>query len=865
MPSDQQTPVLLAGKYQILKDIGAGGMGVVYLALDVRLNRQVAIKQLQKHINDVTRFKREAKLLAQLNHPHIVQLYDYIDQPSALNDTHELALIMEYVSGKHLGELLATGFYPQRQAVQWLMEIAEGLAAAHKKNIIHRDLKPENILINEQQTIKITDFGIARSVADPRTQESQQLASYSALAPEQVGEGDVSSKTDLFALGILAYQLFCGAHPFGRLDAPAELIRNTCYAKPREPLTLNPELPAALNDIILQLLEKSPEQRPESAASVAALLHGLISQLPATVAGVGTRVLRPELSPQRRTSWRASRQWLIKPHLKSLILAGGAALIVGLLFIAWRWQSDVKVQQRYVGVLPPQLTDSDKLSQQRYAHVLTGLKNALEQTVIQLSAYALIPQRELANLESSIAEIGRASGADVLLQPLVNCIQVRCEVTLARINRKDWIVAEQVSWPILADDYLANFEEAGSYVAKLLGADEALASSGIDEQTYRDYIALELRRERNLEDFDRSIAICQTLIGRAPMFFPLYRKYARLNLNAYDRTRDTRYITSVADLFERAQDIFPRRYEVHVIRIDIDVTTGNYGAASAKLQVLKELHTPLDLQLYLRAKISAGEGRNTEARSALKKAIKLRPRSLYYKWLALSDMRLNDYSAAETSLAKLLQLSPKDEYGLAMRASIAMFEGRLEDAINSYETLVKFHNTPQNLSDLGLSYFIKKDYEKAKWHFASAAAKAPEHATYLLNLADAENILGNADVAKRLYQKVVLTQNTPQILIDEGKISLAQAYAQLGDVENAIATMQALLEGSENSVDILFTASLVYTLVGEKQSALLFYERALNKGMGIVWFQLPWFRDLCQYPSFRNASQNWGKQGICNL
>ena len=172
--------------YRVHDVIGQGGMGVVYLAEDDRLQRQVAIKCINEHIADevlTERLRHEAQLLAQLNHPNIVQVYDFIDNQD------NLALVMEYVEGRTLRQYLRENLCDQKQKLLFLAQIADGLAAAHNAGIVHRDLKLDNILINRQGLLKLTDFGIAKS-QDPNvtnlTQHDAVSGSYSAMSPEQI-------------------------------------------------------------------------------------------------------------------------------------------------------------------------------------------------------------------------------------------------------------------------------------------------------------------------------------------------------------------------------------------------------------------------------------------------------------------------------------------------------------------------------------------------------------------------------------------------------------------------------------------------------------------------------------------------------
>lgn len=264
-------PVLL-GHYQLQASIGHGGMGLVYRARDSRLERDVAIKCLRRELFEthyIERFKREALLLAKLNHPNIVQIYDFIETPD------QLALVMELVDGKNLHIHLREHLVSMGQRLKWLTQITEGLALAHDAGIIHRDLKTENILINRQGQAKITDLGIAKSQDFNATLTDHIAGSYCSMSPEQAKGEEINFKSDLFSLGILAYQLLCGAHPFGDTRNKLQLMQRIISQPPASPQQHNPDLPLEAVHLLGQLLSKDYNNRPDNTHWVAAQFEKL--------------------------------------------------------------------------------------------------------------------------------------------------------------------------------------------------------------------------------------------------------------------------------------------------------------------------------------------------------------------------------------------------------------------------------------------------------------------------------------------------------------------------------------------------------------------------------------------------------------
>jgi len=262
------------GHYQLLASIGHGGMGLVYRARDTRLERDVAIKCLRRELFEahyIERFKREALLLAKLNHPNIVQIYDFIETPD------QLALVMELVDGQNLHIHLREHLVTITQRLKWLVQISEGLAIAHDAGIIHRDLKAENILISQHGLAKITDLGIAKSQDFNMTLTDHVAGSYCSMSPEQAKGESINFKSDLFSLGILAYQLLCGAHPFGDTRNKLQVMQRIITETPTNPHQHNPELPIEAIDLLGQLLSKNPNNRPDNTHWVAGQFERLVN------------------------------------------------------------------------------------------------------------------------------------------------------------------------------------------------------------------------------------------------------------------------------------------------------------------------------------------------------------------------------------------------------------------------------------------------------------------------------------------------------------------------------------------------------------------------------------------------------------
>jgi eukaryotic-like serine/threonine-protein kinase len=250
------------GRFEIRAHIGTGGFGNVYRAWDPTIGRPVALKTCESEDPGVReRFAREARLAGGLDHPNIVRIFDFQDSE------HPWLLVQEYLDGEDLSALLARGA-PLSAAERFriLDETARGLAYAHARGVVHRDVKPANLRRLSSGTVKILDFGIAKRLDAEAglTRPGVTIGSLGHMAPEQIDGGEVDQRADLFALGIVAYELFAGRPPFAG-ESIAELFQRILHDEP-EPLTsLFPELAAELDALVLQCLEKDAALRPSTA------------------------------------------------------------------------------------------------------------------------------------------------------------------------------------------------------------------------------------------------------------------------------------------------------------------------------------------------------------------------------------------------------------------------------------------------------------------------------------------------------------------------------------------------------------------------------------------------------------------------
>ncbi|MBI1785798.1 serine/threonine protein kinase, partial [Candidatus Sumerlaeota bacterium] len=274
---------LAIGRYQFVDKIGSGGMGVVYKVLDVRQNKQVAMKILRDGLASsskaLDRFFREARIAAQIRHRNIVDIYDY----NISSQDGQNYIVMEFIEGQslrefidlHFDDTISTSIEYITEMLYYGVQLFDALQATHSKGIIHRDIKPDNIMVTPMGEVKITDFGIAHVEEATFTPTGAMLGTPRYMAPEQVTGQKVDGRSDIYSVGILLYEVLTGSPPFMTGDISYQQVNKQAV----EPRLINSVIPQSVNNFILKCLEKKPENRFSSAGEAKLAIAEILSSL----------------------------------------------------------------------------------------------------------------------------------------------------------------------------------------------------------------------------------------------------------------------------------------------------------------------------------------------------------------------------------------------------------------------------------------------------------------------------------------------------------------------------------------------------------------------------------------------------------
>ncbi|MFQ5664738.1 MAG: protein kinase [Terriglobia bacterium] len=394
--------------YRVLEKLGGGGMGVVYKAEDTKLGRFVALKFLSEELAQdkqaLERFQREARAASALDHPNICTIYEIGEHDG------QPFIAMQYLEGQTLKHRIAGQPLPTEEVAKFGMQIAEALEAAHAKGIVHRDLKPANVFVTQRGQAKVLDFGLAKllhpadeaDLTESLTRTGVAPGTLPYMAPEQLRGGRVDERADLYALGVLLYEMATGRRPFEE-KVPTALAADIQQKPPPPPGRLNPDLPARLEETILKCLEKDPENRYQSAKELAVDLRRLAAPAPT-----------PAPSPQA-PAWGRFPPRALALATAAIVLLGG--ILVGLNVGGLREQlfgaGPAKIDS--IAVLPLKNLMGDP--EQDY--FVEGMHEALITELSKISALKVISRTSAMryqNTDKAMPEIARELGVEGLIE-----------------------------------------------------------------------------------------------------------------------------------------------------------------------------------------------------------------------------------------------------------------------------------------------------------------------------------------------------------------------------------------------------------------------------------------------------------------
>jgi serine/threonine-protein kinase len=711
-------------RYQLLEEIGKGGMGVVYRARDEHLGRDVALKVLNAGSGSDEsarkRFRQEAHALSLLNHPGISTVFDFDSQ----NGTD--FLVMEFVDGQRLEDLLRSGPIPESRLAEVGAQIAAALGAAHEKGVIHRDLKPGNVILTPRGQIKLLDFGLAllcpsaaahtetRSIAD----SGRLVGTVPYMSPEQILGGDVDERSDIYSLGVILFEMATGRRPFAATVSTAlmnEILHRPAPTTGVHGVRLTQELEA----LIASMLEKDPKKRPESAARVeAALRGGGASTAPAVV---------PSSAPAPFASIPGGR-------IESIV------------------------------VLPLENLSRDP-DQEYFAD---GMTEALITNLAQIRALRVVSRTsamQFKGVRRPLPEIARALQVDAVVEGTVarfgNRVRITAQLIEAATDRHLWAQSYERD----LSDVLALQGEVARAIAdevrvQVSGEEQARLKQErrVDPQAYELYLRgrHHWNRRTNAET-RKGIEYFHQAIQRDPLYAAAYAGLAR----AYD-TMGTYNFIAPSEAFSQAATAAARALELD--------------------PALPEAHTALGGVLFTH------NWDWPRAEAEFRRALALDSNSAdAYHWY--SDF-LSAMGRSEEAIASIQRAHSFEPLSLTINMSVAVcyfYARRYDDAIAQQKRTLELDPTfAPALRNLGGAYEEKGMWNEAIDAYMKAGSFSPGDLTATGLLAHAYAVSGRRDEAKHLLNELLEQSKTRYV----SPYTMAAIHVGMGDTEKAFENLE---------------------------------------------------------------------------
>ncbi len=824
-------------RYRIESLIGEGGMGRVYRAYDKELDRTVALKLLRPALTTeasaVQRFKQELLLASKISHKNILRIHD-------LGDAGGVKFIsMAYVEGEDLHRVLSKqGRLPVNRAVHIARQLCGALAAAHTEGVVHRDLKPQNVLIDQADNVYVSDFGLAKSLeADTAgmTRTGEILGTPRYMSPEQVEGKPTDHRSDLYALGLILYEMGTGEPPF-RGDSGWQVMYQRLKQDPKNPKLLNPELPDYFVRIILRCLERDPAQRYQHAREILADLEA-------------ARAPSPSRSVQISLPMPTRRGWFV---------AAGALLILVMLALAippvrnfvFRRPSEAGppagipalTQGKYLAVLPFRvLGDPASLG-----YVADGLVEALSAKLFQLkdARVASAAAVEKASKKESLEKTARALGVNLIVHGTVQGTgeKIRIIVNLEDVagGRRLW--SEEFSG--VTQDLLTLEDQI--YIKMVAALDlkptsEELARGATHPteniEAYDLYLKGRnaMRGQQDVKNIEAASRFYEEALKKDPGFALAYAGIADASLLMYRETKDSFWSAKALAAAQQARALNDRQPEIHLALGSVYKASGRTAEAIAELKRALEMAPNSDEGYRRLAAAYLATGRSLEAIQAYQKAIEINP----YYWvnqnsLGTAYFQLGDYEKCLQAFRRVVELDAENADGYNNLGAAALLAGQFQQAVEPLEKALNFTPTADTYSNLGIAFFYLKRYDRAIPLYEKAVELVPNSDVFVGNLAEAYRWSGERGRAAGLYDRAISLaykdlQVNPRDAFAKGRLALW--YAKKGDLRQALKFIAEARAIDPADVQLIYFQAQIFALSNDTGRALGALREAFGKGL----------------------------------
>jgi serine/threonine-protein kinase len=862
--------------YEILGKIGAGGMGVVYKARDVKLDRTVALKFLPHHLSfsgeEKSRFIREAKAASALDHINIGVIHGLGETPDG-----QLFIVMAYYEGETLANRIRFGPLPPWTAFNIAAQVARGLAEAHARNIVHRDIKPSNVILTNKHVAKIVDFGLARVLTSTSATQSVKTSGTAAyMAPEQMLGKPVDPRADVWSLGVVLAEMLTGHHPFQREELSALM-----FAILNQPPASMEAVPVEAQKIVYRALAKDASQRYQTCPEMLIDLEAELALLsaPSDTRAVSDSALTQTLRGkdfQKAVEHASAQSWAAPAAKRSRWWIGVAASIILLAasaftIVQWRQRQAAgptpAADEKHIAVLPFDNIGHDPANEaiaEGFVDSLTGQLSNLDngQQSLWVVPASVVRSQNVTEPAAALRDLGatlvvkgsiRREGRDVHLTiDLIDAKRLR-QIGSAVLDDPNGDMAT------LQDESVARL----AHMLKITMTPDMLRASGVGgaPAAYESYLrALSyIQRYDKPGNVDLAIAALNESVRTDPRFALGYAELGEAYRLKFQLDKNLKWLADASANCNKSLQLDNRLSAAYITLGMIHVDAGKQDLALQEFQRAIEIN-PRDPRAILgMAHAYEDSGRIADAEATYKKSADLRP-DFWDGYNELGNFydRQKRTAEAVAQYRRAIDLSPDNAQVYSNMAAAYLDGGNPKDAPLAEAALRKsiaLNPAYASYANLGYLYLQQKRYSDSIEMTTKALALNDKDSVVWGNLAIAYEWLKQPDEAAAADRKeIALLEDNVKVRDNSPAIqsNLGVLYAKLHEREKALTRIQAAVALSPDDPDVLENVGEAYEILGDRPKALHYIELSLQKGYALDEVRNdPQLQSLLADPNFK--------------